>query len=45
MLFLESLADHIGADLSELESILVSLTLTGSNLDVHTRSGESLGRP
>lgn len=44
-LFIESLADYMDADLTEIESILASFILRGDNLEVHTRSGETAWAP
>lgn len=43
--FIESLARSMDADRSEIESILASLILTGDNLEMHTRSGETAWAP
>jgi hypothetical protein len=43
--FIESLARYMDADRGEIESILASLILTGDNLEVHTRSGETAWAP
>jgi|SRR5215213_1213299 len=43
--FIESLAQYMDADLSEIESILDSFILKGDNLEVHTRSGETAWAP
>lgn len=43
--FIESLARSMDADRSEIDSILASLILTGDNLEVHTRSGETAWAP
>jgi hypothetical protein len=41
----ESIARRMDADCSEIEEILASFILTGANLDVHTRSGETAWAP
>jgi hypothetical protein len=43
--FVESLAEYIGGDYHEVETILNSFILTGDNLDAHTQSGEMAWAP
>lgn len=43
--FIDTLAHSLDADRSELAAILASFILTGTNLDVHTRSGEPSWTP
>jgi hypothetical protein len=44
-LFVESLANYIGSDRSEIEDILASFILTGENLEVQTRGGQPAWAP
>jgi virulence-associated protein VagC len=43
--FLDSLAGYLDADRQEIEEILLSLTLSGENLDIHTKGDETVWAP
>jgi hypothetical protein len=43
--FMDSLAQYMDADRSEVEAILASLTLNGDNLEIHTHGGDAAWAP